>query len=176
MTDINDVRQVVGSEFVVGEGTRAFLLGSIAGPQDLGILAGYTSSYATGINASGRVIGYSERAVGGGPQPRAFFVEKGRMTDLGILPGGTSSKATGINSAGQVVGWADGAGGGLTAFLYSNGNMSNLGGLPGSSGGEANAINDSGQIVGFSWVGGIGSLSKRAFLYSGGKFTDLGTG
>lgn len=53
--------------------------------------------------------------------------------------------------------------------------MTDLGVLPGATFSSAVGINDSGQVVGTTiYPGGVGSKT-RAFLYSGGKMTDLGT-
>ena len=132
---------------------------------DLGNLGG--NSYATGINASGQVVGYSYTA--SGPY-HAFLYSNGTMRDLGTLGGGYSS-ADGINASGQVVGGSHITGGVVwNAFLYSNGTMQDLGTLGGSESG-ANAINASGQVAGWSDIAGGG---RHAFLYSNGTMHDLG--
>ena len=135
---------------------------------DLGTLGG-TSSNATGINASGQVVGTS--ALAGDKVLHAFLYSAGRMTDLGTL-GGTTSSARGINDSGQIVGNSSPSGDQPRhAFLYSGGVMTDLGTLAGGSS-IANAINASGQIAGFSDLPG-GTFD--AFLYSGGVMKDLGT-
>lgn len=134
---------------------------------DLGTLGG-SYSYATGINASGQVVGDSSPA--GDYPAHAFLYSNGSMIDLGTL-GGSDSEATGINASGQVVGHLD-TGAAKRAFLYSNGVMTDLGTLGGSDS-EAWGINDSGQIVGMSFA--TGDASADAFLYSNGSMTDLGT-
>jgi len=68
--------------------------------QELGTLGG--DSYASAINDSGQVVGYSHPANGA---PHAFLYKDDKMTDLGTL-GGTSSYAYDINNSGQVVGWS----------------------------------------------------------------------
>ena len=110
----------------------------------------------------------------GGNEARAELYS---VTDLGTL--GTWSRALGINDAGQVVG-ASVTGDGFTrAFLYSNGTMMNLGTLGGIGTGPvpysysiAWGINNAGQVVGESLST---DNNYRAFLYSNGTMTNLGT-
>ena len=129
---------------------------------DLGNLGG--SSYATGINASGQVVGYSSTPY---ETEHAFLYSSGTMQDLGTL-GGSNSQAYGINASGQVVGGSGIAGNSYCydAFL----SMRDLG--LGGSFSQANGINDSGQVVGTftnEWD------EQHAFLYNNGTMQDLGT-
>ncbi len=135
---------------------------------DLGDLpGGADNSFASGINASGQVVGWSGAVTG----TRAFLWDRGVMTDLGDLPGGSdSSVATGINASGQV-GGSSPATPGTRAFLWDSGVMTDLGDLPGGNDhSSAYDINDSGQVVGNSGAA-TGSL---AFLWDSGVMTDLG--
>ena len=129
---------------------------------DLGTLPGYSSqSYATGINNSGQVVGYSQASSGA---IHAFLYSNGSMTDLLGTLGGNYSLAAGINDNGQVVGYITGD----KPFVKNiNGGMSY-----GWGAGGATAINNSGQIVG----GGYPSGEAHAYLYSPsiGSLTDLG--
>jgi len=133
---------------------------------DLGTLGG-TNSDATGINASGQVVGYSELP---GGTTHAFLWQNGTMTDLGTL-GGTHSYASGINSAGQIVGRSFTTGGVEHAFLWQNGTMTDVS-WPATGGPDigvtssANGINDTGLIVGHAWSAQLGSF---AFLYQIGS-------
>src|SRR6185369_11174574 len=68
---------------------------------DLGTLGGRTST-ATGINASGQVVGSSSLMLGDGTPVHAFLYAGGKMMDLGTL-GSTRSSASAINALGQVV-------------------------------------------------------------------------
>jgi probable HAF family extracellular repeat protein len=120
--------------------------------EDLGTLGG-SRSYASAINDSGQVVGYSNLA--GDQNNRAFLYKDGKMTDLGTL-GGTSSEAKGINISGQVVGWSDNSSGERRAFLYDSANgMKDLNdSIPADSGWsiyEAAGINTDGQIAASSW-------------------------
>jgi probable HAF family extracellular repeat protein len=136
---------------------------------DLGTLPGDSSSYATGINASGQVVGYSGTA--GGAQ-HAFLYSNGMMTDLGTLGGG-SSWATGINNGGEVAGYSTIAGTGqfpvVHAFLDSGGVMTDLGAL-GVGSSYASGVNANGQVVGYSTMA---NGAYHAFLYSNGVMIDL---
>jgi probable HAF family extracellular repeat protein len=122
-----------------------------------------------------------------------------QMIDLGTL-GGNQSLAHAINNRDQVVGWAlnstpDDAmiwddypwpfGTQQRAVLWENGTIQDLGTLGGPSA-WATHINDRGQIVGSSYTSaagngrhsaGIWSWSRpaAAFLWEGGKLTDLGS-
>jgi len=118
--------------------------------QDLGTLGG-SSSYATGINDSGQVIGDSYTSAG---EQHAFLYDEGatpKMQDLGTL-GGSSSYATGINDSGQVVGDSYTSAGEQHAFLYDSTNgMKDLNDLISANSGEtiyeATAINTDGKIA-----------------------------
>jgi probable HAF family extracellular repeat protein len=125
-------------------------------------------SVATGINASGQIVGYSYTA--GNTASNAFLYSGGVMTDLDTAD--PLSVATGINDSGQIVGYvlptADGGEG--NPVLFSGGVATNLGSLGG--GGAALGINASGEIVGSSNL--PGDAATDAFLYSGGVLTDIG--
>lgn len=136
----------------------------------LGSLGGGTS-YASAINDSGTIAGYSTLA---STATHAFRYSGGVMTDLGTL-GGSDSHADGINNQGFVVGTA--LVNGIVslptyAFVYSGIAMSSLGSLGGDNS-EAYSINNSGTSVGFSLL--ADDVTFHAFSYSNGVMTDLGT-
>jgi probable HAF family extracellular repeat protein len=140
---------------------------------DLGTLGGRIS-LASGINASGQVVGES---INSGGELHAFLYSDGKMIDLGTLPGGHESWGYGINASGQVVGMSRLPPFDLTvhAFLYRDGVMTDLG-TPGGPDGVfsvAYSVNASGNVAGTAYA--PGTLEQHAFLYSQGTWTDLGT-
>ena len=71
--DINDAGQVVGRSERADGLVRAFSTApSGTGMTDLGTLSGGTTSAATGINNSGKIVGYSTTSTGSGALTRAF--------------------------------------------------------------------------------------------------------
>ncbi|WP_445245660.1 putative Ig domain-containing protein, partial [Microcoleus sp. OTE_8_concoct_300] len=129
------------------------------------------SSWATGINDSGQIVGYTD--INGNPI-RAFLYESGEMKDardLGTLNSTSTTRAWDINNQSQVVGQS-----GSKAFFWSsNGGIKDLGSL-GSGSSQALAINNQTQVVGKS--------NDSAFIWSDsnsngqsdpGEMTDLNT-
>jgi probable HAF family extracellular repeat protein len=151
---INSKGQVTGYAQDANFATRAFFYDGAM--HDLGTLGG-SFSVGNGINADGRIVGYSDT----GSEIHAFLYD-GSMRDLGTLSSGLSI-GSGINADGQIAGTS----GQHHAFLY-DGKFHDLGTLGGSYS-EARGINDSGQITGIS-----GELPTRAFFYDG-TMRDLGT-
>jgi probable HAF family extracellular repeat protein len=88
---------------------------------NLGTLGG-TSSGASGINASGQVVGVSETA---GGTYDAFLYYEGVMTDLNsLLPAGSDwdlEVAAAINDSGQIAGYGINPQGQTDAFLLDTG-------------------------------------------------------
>jgi uncharacterized protein (TIGR03437 family) len=125
---INDSGVAAGAAFVMdfdeltdptGQ-AHAVLFNTDASVTDLGVLPNDRSSFATGINNSGTVVGFSDAntpdftlqlaAIFYEPQPiyRAFVYTNGKMYDLNtLLPNGsgwTLSFAAAINNVGQITG------------------------------------------------------------------------
>ncbi|WP_165249301.1 DUF3466 family protein [Paludisphaera soli] len=117
---------------------------------DLGTLGG-GSSYASGINDAGLIVGTAETASG---QSRAFAYQDGKMTDLGVLTGTPpsiigrdgESTALDVDDLGRIVGSANGR-----AFLYQDGKMADLNDFvtlpPHTTLVAAYSINNLGQIM-----------------------------
>jgi probable HAF family extracellular repeat protein len=133
--------------------------------EDLGALAGDTSSAAWAINANGDVVGWSMGQAG----TRAFlYTNAGGMVALPGLPGRPRSLARDINDAGVIVGSANAGGTDLGhAVLWSGGSVQDLGTLGTGFYSEAWGVNNLGQVVGWSYTdGGNGLRGVHGFLYS----------
>jgi probable HAF family extracellular repeat protein len=151
---------------------------------DLGLLGtGWSNSYATGINASGQVVGhafnngYNGTSFTDSYQAFATGANGQGMTAIPTL-GGSWNKATGINDSGWVVGTSatttSTPSGDTRGFVYEgNGNAPrSLGTLAGPS--TANGISADGRIVGAYTAHGA---TQRAYLTdaNGGAMHDIGT-
>ncbi|HEX7517532.1 MAG TPA: DUF3466 family protein [Chthoniobacterales bacterium] len=183
---INLVGDVVGdSTFGTSEAishAAFFRNGKIA---DLGTLKGEVYSRATGINASGQVVGFSGAKPDDSSANRAFIWSASTgMLDIGTL-GGASAQAFGINDSGFVTGTAqvaDSSRLGVThAFIYqplsiprpNTKKMIDLGTLGGNDS-YGMAINANNHVVGYSTLNG-GIDRVHAFLHDGRKMRDLGS-
>jgi probable HAF family extracellular repeat protein len=165
---------------------------------DLGTLGtsthGVGSSRGAAVNEAGHVAGHSAVFAPDGTYlaDRPFLWRDGVMIDLGALPAPSGyslrGAAVALNDAGDVVGKEQAIGfPGTTPYdfgtfgFFWSGHLSNLGtlGTPpvGRGSTEARAIDGTGRVVGHSMVydSAGGSLGERAFLWSGGSITNLGT-
>ncbi len=130
-------------------------------------------SSARGANDQGQVVGFRLITDEHGQQhKRAYLYTTNRTIDLGTF-GGKQSDATAVNDAGQVVGhlYTEYHDGYKRAVLYHGGKVVEIG----TFGGNVSigvAINTMGQVVGYAELSGG---DQRAFLYSHGKMTNLGT-
>jgi probable HAF family extracellular repeat protein len=133
-------------------------------------------SYATAINNSGEVVGYTYQDMPLVTFSSPFLYSNGVVNDilgpLDIL----DTLALGINNHGQIVGSAD------SAFLISNGQYYQLNSIATAPSGliftSANAINDSDEIggaMGSSVYCAYSAQGCHAFLESNGTATDLTT-
>jgi uncharacterized membrane protein len=183
---LSSLRPLVSVLLAAGLATAAALPAGAAEYSlfDLGSLGGnYARTFATGLNASGQVVGYGYQndpwnsGQSGTVDYQAFVTGAGGqgITGLGTLAGDTWSQARAINDAGQVVGNSGNAAfvtSGFSASLSSP-TLQNVGSLGGSTS-TADAINASGQIAGTARdAAGI----NRAYLTAanGGAKTVLDT-
>jgi len=133
--------------------------------EDLGALAGDSSSVAWAINANGDVVGWSMGPAG----TRAFlYTNAGGMVALPGLPDKPRTVARDINDAGVIVGSANAGGTDLGhAVLWSGGSVQDLGTLGTGLYSEAWGVNNLGQVVGWSYTnGGNGLTGVHGFLYT----------
>jgi probable HAF family extracellular repeat protein len=136
---------------------------------DLGALTGGDSSYATGINNNGDVVGQSATSEGF----RAFLWNPTTgMTNLGALSGGNYSYATGVNDQGQVVGYTNGSSGSRAFVWNKTSGLLDLGTVSNGLRSYAYGINNSGQIAGYS---DTGTDRSTVTVWNGSHaITDLG--
>jgi probable HAF family extracellular repeat protein len=150
--------------------------------------------YATGINASGQMVGYGpippgpnfnpyvvstppwERAIlwpAGSYVGSPYTITDAPTVNLGDPPGGFYSHANAINDAGQIVGFANTANGEHAMLWNATGSpVVDLGVLAGGTSSRANGINQLGDVVGFSTIAGG---ARHAFLLRAQHMQDLGT-
>lgn len=155
---------------------------------NLGTFGG-NESFAIGANNRGQVVGAAANTVpdpysvffGWGTQTRAFSWTKSQgLRDLGTL-GGPDALAININDRGQIFGasYTSDIPNSLTgippfdAFLYENGKMTDI---PNGFGGtqvDPFGVNNRGELVGAASF--ADEATFHPFLWSKGKFIDLGT-
>jgi hypothetical protein len=134
--------------------------------------SGWAWAQATGINASGVVVGYGHDD-SSAEIWKGFLYSGGTYTPL-LSSGWAFAGATGINSSGAVVGYGN-TGSTDKGFLYSGGTGGTYTELlpPGwSSVLGVTGINANGAIVGYGYTG----TTDRGFLYTGGTggtYTEL---
>ena len=126
----------------------------------LGTLGG-AQSWATALNESGEIVGYSEMSDG---STHAFLYSDGQMVDLGTL-GGNNSYAYDINEFSEVVGSVEMESGYLNAAYFDRNEVPYVLYYC-SYGSVANAINDAGQVAGYYTVS---NGDQGAFIYSSGR-------
>ncbi len=83
VSGINTTPDLVGQKGTgSGSNYQAFLLNNNGATTNIGPEAGYTSSFATGINASGQVVGYSQLITPNGLEQLCVDRGKGRRASL----------------------------------------------------------------------------------------------
>ena len=161
-TDINDAGEIVGNV------DAGYIYSG-------GIVTSTGMSAASAINNKGQVLGVLAGGAAGGGQVAALY-SQGRLTPLSV-PGATASWGNDLNDAGHAVGFSTLSQGGSydtpeAAFLYDG----TLHVLPTLGGDVAIAwgINDKDQVVGASTTALTRNAPVHAFIYAGGKMSDLG--
>jgi probable HAF family extracellular repeat protein len=133
---------------------------------NLGVLPGYYTSDAEGLNDNGQIVGCSTNST---YVTTAFLYSNGTMGTLPGLVGSSNSDAHAINNRGQIIGTAW-YGGTETGFLCSGGTAALISAPSGSAQYVSpEAINNNGQVVGWCDLGS----GDRPFLYSNGVSVDL---
>jgi probable HAF family extracellular repeat protein len=190
----SDARAISSDGRIVGYSdtpthTRHAFLWEWGAMRDLGTLGGTSEAWA--INASGQVVGVSDRADAKAGL-RAFLWENGTMSELPMLPPPrgvlAASQPAAINDQGRVVGSCETSVGfgsvarsalaWQRATVWANGVATDLGTLGGRDS-EARALNSAGLIVGNSYTapsaqGGVNGR-RRAFVWQDGHITALPT-
>ena len=145
-----------------GSTTLGFLWTGSGSIQSIGTLGG-ASTLVYGMNNVGTIVGGSQTASGAA---HGFVYSNGVMRDTGTL------FDIAVNDSGQIAAFHNSGNGAGQAYLVSaSGQARNIGSLGGTDT-QPEAINDNGEIAGISST--AGNQTTHAFLYSGGKMTDLG--
>ena len=136
---------------------------------DLGVAAGYTSSFAYGISDDGQQVAGWVASASGGTQATSWSAGGG-ITLLGGASGATASRAFGINDAGQAVGEMS-FGSRREGTLWTAAAPAGLGTLSNAGSSVAFGVNNAGTVVGWS----DSSVGTRAFSWAGaGPMQSLG--
>lgn len=166
--DINESGQVAGSFVGSSEYTYAFttdLNGTNMTTLDHLDKHSVTSSYASGINDSGQVVGYFQPDISVFPY---ITGPNGVGTTALEIPGMDQGAARDINNSGQVTGWYT-LPESTTRHAFVTGpdgvGITDLFDALGSTDSFANDINNSGQVV--------GAYGGHAFLFSNDVMIDL---
>lgn len=147
---INALGAVAGGAYPPGDVTNEFgyFWTPSGSSSKLAPIAGGYSSYATGVNQKGQIVGQSTFDTSG--SVHAVLWTNGTVRDLGTLPGGDSSFGTGINASGEIVGASDTTNSLHAITWTASGGMRDLGVFPGGTVSYGEAINKVGQVVGYS--------------------------
>jgi probable HAF family extracellular repeat protein len=172
---INDSGTVVGNTFDPTTSNSTAFEDSNGTMTSLGSLQGADgSSFASGVNSSGAVVGYSSAGPQGNTYLEGYVYSGGAMHGLGVLGYDDSSglpldsQAVGINDAGTTVGYGDvdnvQEGLQVSHAFVDSGTMTDLGLGDGS---VAEGINNVGQIIAVTSTG--------AYLDDAGNLTLITT-
>lgn len=165
--DINSTGWVVGYGTNSGGMTQAIIWTPSGGPQALAGSLGGSYTLARAINDQGLIVG--EAGLPGGVGAHTVVWENGVMRDIQAFPSG-STFPWGVSNTGIVVGQWNPTNG---AYAWTAaGGMVVMTGLEGPNDIPL-AVNDNGQIVG--WYERTASEASKAFLWTNGVITDLGT-
>jgi probable HAF family extracellular repeat protein len=139
------------------------------------------SSYATGVNNQGQVVGWAENGIHDPTCDPSFQILQfraaiwepdGTMQELPPLPGDSTSAATAIDDLGQVVGISGDCGiavGGVSAkhaVLWQNAIPIDLGNIGGDAWNTPTAINNQGTIIGFANTAPGTARTFEAFIWT----------
>ncbi|MDQ6861750.1 MAG: DUF3466 family protein, partial [Verrucomicrobiota bacterium] len=142
--------------------------------QNLGVLAGGTTSSAAAINRLGQVVGSSQFQNGGAIR-HATLYDNGAVTDLGTLSTyGEYSFGRGINASGQVVGSVSISASSSTTHGFIWAASNGIRELDPRAGG-ATSINDAGMVTG-TWRAPNTASAKHAYIWEqAAGVRDIGT-
>jgi hypothetical protein len=112
------------------------------------LLPANMNSQATGVNASGEVVGFYQYGVSGTTPLFSAFTDIAGTIASFQFPGSVDTQALGVNNLGEIVGDYVDAGGVMHGFL-DNAGMFTMLDPTGSTATTINGINDLGTVVGF---------------------------
>ena len=166
---VNAAGVVVGSELNNDSGAFRAFVNDGSGATDIPILPGGANNFATAINNSGTVAGYSETTSAGG-DVMAFSYSGGVLTALGTLSGGTTSQANAINTSGHIVGQSDSsASSDLHPAIWIGSGWTDLGVFSNDYlSGAATAISNADQVAGTLNAASGGGSTGFLWTASGG--------
>ena len=164
---INDAGQVVGDSYLTDSVRFRGVLWNASGMPTALAEVGGLNHQATGINASGSVVGYTTDS-GGFNAPIVWcnggFVQPDAPTTANY------TRATGINSAGRIVKRFAGGTSGAMTWVSQSAGYKTLADLGGGSG-APRAVNSAGLVVGRSYDA---RLVQPAAVWEGGVVRGLG--